>query len=218
MHWWIIASLTAVATVATVLFFRDPFREIPTQRGIVVSPVDGKIISVHEVEHHEPFNGPAMCVRIFISLLDPHVVRSPCHGNVTAYAHRDGKHRNAMNPDSLEDNESVHFALQHPIREYPIASVRLIAGMVARTIVCPIEVGQTIQRGSKIGIIKLGSAAEVYIPMVLRPTISYQNGQRVKAGQTPLAQIAAHDPTSLLDEEPTSAVSDEQASVPLTPQ
>lgn len=200
MSWWILVCVAVIATLAGLLFFRDPNRTIPTQRGIIVSPVDGRIVSVHQVERHERFDGPAMCIRIFISLLDPHIARSPCHGNVAAYEHRDGKHRNALNPESLEDNESVHFTLHHPIRDYPITSVRLIAGLIARTIVCHLEEGQTIQRGNKIGMIKLGSAAEVYVPLELKPTITHQVGQRVRAGETPLAQISVLDTSTKLDD------------------
>lgn len=200
LKWWILTAFVLAATLAALLFFRDPDRTVPTQRGIIVAPVDGKIVSVHQVEHHDPFDGPAMCVRMFISLLDPHIARSPCHGNVTAYLHRDGNHRNALNPESLEENESVSFTLLHPIRDYPIARVRLIAGLIARTIVCPLQEGQTIQRGNKIGMIKLGSAAEVYIPMELRPTITHQVGQGVKAGETPLAQISVLESSTKLEE------------------
>ena len=128
MQWWIAACLIVVATFAVALFFRDPKRETPTQRGVVVSPVDGKITSVHDIEHFEPFGGPAVCVRIFISLLDPHIARSPCHGNIVSLVHTPGKHMNAMNPQSLEDNEALFYALEHPIRQYPVAAVRLGLG------------------------------------------------------------------------------------------
>ena len=202
MQWYILATLTVLTTLALLAFFRDPAREVPKQRGVVVSPVDGKITSVHEVDYHEPFDGPAVCVRVFISLLNPHVARSPCHGNVVAIDHKSGRHRSAMNPESLEDNEALHYVLHHPIRQYPMASVRLIAGLVARTIVCPIEIGQTLQRGEKIGIIKLGSAAELYLPVALRPTITLQTGQPVKAGETVIASISAKDGKTQLPTNP----------------
>src|SRR5689334_19769366 len=82
-HWY---WAGAVATLALLLlaFFRDPHRAVPTMKGHVVSPADGRISSVHTVEHFEPFGGPAVCVRIFLSIFDVHVNRSPMHGRVAA--------------------------------------------------------------------------------------------------------------------------------------
>ena len=81
-QWWPIAAVTVAATLALLSFFRDPNRQIPSQRGIMISPADGRISSIHEVEHFEPFGEPATCVRIFLSVLNVHVNRSPCHGMV----------------------------------------------------------------------------------------------------------------------------------------
>lgn len=104
--WWPVAILVVVVTFAILTFFRDPERRVPTQRGIVVAPADGRVSSIHELEHYEPLEGPAVCIRIFLSVLDVHVNRSPCHGTVLSITHKSGDHLNAMNPDSAESNES----------------------------------------------------------------------------------------------------------------
>ena len=188
--WWLVPPILLL-TVALVLFFRDPNREVPTQRGAVTAPADGRISSIHQVDHFQPFDGPATCVRIFLSVLDVHINRSPCHGQVVSITHKPGQHLNAMNPDSAEVNESVLTVMVHPIRQYPLAAVRQVAGLLARTIVCTLREQQVVQRGERMGLIKLGSTTELYLPNDLSPQITVQEGQRVYAGLTVLANIAS---------------------------
>src|SRR5688500_19231133 len=90
MQWWVVAAVIMVATLALLSFFRDPNRPIPSQRIVMVAPADGKVSSIHTLDNFEPLGGPATCVRIFLSVLDVHVNRSPCHGLVTAIAHTPG--------------------------------------------------------------------------------------------------------------------------------
>ena len=186
--WWL-AVIIALLTAALVAFFRDPYREVPTQRNVVVAPADGRVSSVHEIEHYEPFDGPAVCVRIFLSVFSVHITRSPCHGEVTQITHTPGKHTNALNPESAEDNESNLIVLVHPIRRHPVAAVRQVAGLLARTIVCRLHEGQVVQRGERIGIIKLGSTTELYLPADLKPEVTVKQGQKVAAGSSVLAHI-----------------------------
>lgn len=187
--WWWAALLVLALTGAVLSFFRDPDRIVPTHRGVMVSPGDGQISSIHEVEHYEPFNEPAVCVRIFLSLLDVHVARSPCHGVVQSVTHRPGKHLNAMNPESAEVNASTLVVLVHPVTQKPLATVRLVAGLIARTIVCAAAEGDMLQRGQRMGIIKLGSTAELYLPASSQPQVLVQQGDRVKGAETILAQV-----------------------------
>ncbi len=191
--WWPVAILAIVATIAVLTFFRDPERRVPTQRGIIVAPADGRISSIHELEHFEPFDGPATCVRIFLSVLDVHVNRSPCHGTVLSVTHKPGDHLNAMNPDSAEVNESNLIVMVHPIRRHPVAAVRQVAGLLARTIVCGVKEEQVLQRGQKIGMIKLGSTTEVYLPKHSQPQITVQVGQKVQGGLTVVANVSAKE-------------------------
>ncbi len=187
--WWPLSLLTAAATVALLSFFRDPYRRPPTQRGVVVAPADGRISSIHELEHHEALGGPATCIRIFLSVLDVHVNRSPLHAEVASVDHKPGQYLNALNPESAEVNASTTMVLVHPIRRYPVAVVRQVSGMLARTIVCAARPGQVLQRGQKYGIIKLGSTTELYLPTELIERVEVQPGQKVKAGLTVVAAI-----------------------------
>ncbi|MEX0886110.1 MAG: phosphatidylserine decarboxylase [Phycisphaeraceae bacterium] len=191
VQWWVVAVVCVLATLALLSFFRDPHRRPPTQRGVVVAPADGRVSSIHELEHFEPLDGPATCIRIFLSVLDVHVNRSPLHGEVVSVHHKPGQYRNALNPESAEVNAATTTVLVHPIRRYPIAAVRQVSGMLARTIVCNARAGKVLQRGEKYGIIKLGSTTELYLPRDLVQRVEVQPGQKVKAGLTVVAALAS---------------------------
>jgi phosphatidylserine decarboxylase len=191
--WWI-AILVVIADLALLSFFRDPERRTPSQRGMVTSPADGKISSIHNIQNFEPLGEDAVCVRIFLSVADVHVNRSPLHGIVASVTHKPGDHLNALNPQSAEVNESVMIVLHHPIRRYPVAAVRQVAGLIARTIVCATRPEQILQRGQRYGMIKMGSTTELYLPVSAKPQILVQQGQMVKGGMTVLAKvISQHD-------------------------
>lgn len=186
--WWLCIPVLLV-TAALVLFFRDPHRRSPSQRGVMVSPADGRISSIHRIEHFEPFSGPALCVRVFLSVFDVHVNRSPCHGIVASKLHKPGEHLNALNPQSADANEAVTIVLLHPIRQHPVAAVRQVAGLLARTIVCAVQPGMVLQRGQRFGIIKFGSTTELYIPEAFQPQVVVTHGQYVKGGLTVVATV-----------------------------
>lgn len=194
VQWFWLAGLAATATFALLTFFRDPHRRIPTDRGVVVSPADGRVSSIHHVDHFEPFGGPALCVRIFLSVLNVHVNRAPCHSLVQSITHKPGQHLNALNPDSAQANESNMIVLLHPTHRYPIAAVNQVAGLIARTIVCGVKKEHILQRGQRIGMIKFGSTTELYLPDTLSPQVTVKQGQKVYGGSTILGRINAPQP------------------------
>ena len=189
LGYWPLAILVGVLGLALLLFFRDPERRTPAHRGVVVAPCDGKVSSIHELEHFLPFNGPAVCVRVFMSVLDVHINRCPCHGMVREISHKPGAHKNTLKPESAEDNESTTTLFVHPVKSHPVAAVRQIAGLLARTIYNDLNVGQVVQRGQRMGIIKLGSTTELYLPHTLQPEVKVKEGQKVEAGVTVLASV-----------------------------
>ncbi len=189
MGWWWSSLLTVVAVGMGLCFFRDPHRRIPTERGVMVSPADGRVSSIHHVEYFEPLNGASTCIRIFLSVANVHVNRSPCHGLVKSIVHKDGQHLNALNPRSAEVNESNLILLLHPTHRYPVAAVRQVAGLIARTIVCGVQENQIVQRGQRVGMIKFGSTTELYVPESVQPQVAVRQGQRVFAGSTVIATV-----------------------------
>ena len=198
IHLWWLTILIVPATFALLLFFRDPDRRTPTQRGVMVAPSEGRISSIHEVEHFAPLDGPAVCIRIFMSVLDVHINYSPYHTAVESITHTPGEHLNTLKPESAEDNESNLLVLVHPNRQYKMAAVRQVAGMLARTIVCHVHEDQVIQRGERIGLIKLGSTTELYILKDLSPRLQVKEGQRVIGGLTVLAQIIPKEGAAII--------------------
>jgi len=190
--WWVLIPIVVVE-IGLLSFFRDPHRRVPTQRGVVVSPADGVVSSIHRVDHFQAFEGPATCIRIFLSVLNVHVNRSPCHGIVESVTHTAGQHLNALNPASAQANESSMVVLVHPVRRFPIAAVRQVAGLIARTIVCATHEGQILQRGQRYGMIKFGSTTEVYLPDRVKPHVAVQQGQRVAGGITVIANVSPID-------------------------
>eukprot|EP00752_Nemacystus_decipiens_P015987 g14292.t1 len=195
--WWLLV-LILPATFALLAFFRDPERRTPTQRGVMVAPSDGRISSIHDIEHFGPLDGPATCVRIFMSVLDVHINYSPYHTAVESIAHTPGEHLNTLKPESAEDNENNLLVLVHPNRQYKMAAVRQVAGMLARTIVCHVHEEQVIQRGQRIGLIKLGSTTELYIRKDLSPRLQVKEGQRVTGGVTVVAQITPKEGAAII--------------------
>lgn len=195
--WWLVL-LIVPAAIALLLFFRDPERRTPTQRGVMVAPCEGRISSIHEVEHFAPLDGQALCIRIFMSVFDVHINYSPYHTAVESITHTPGEHLNTLKPESAEDNENNLLVLVHPNRQYKMAAVRQIAGMLARTIVCHVHEDQVIQRGQRIGLIKLGSTTELYIRKDLSPRLQVKEGQRVIGGVTVLAQITPKEGAAII--------------------
>ena len=189
LHWWVLAATLALVTIALLLFFRDPPRQIPSQRGIMVSPADGRISSIHDLKYFEPFDGPAVCVRIFLSVLDVHVNRAPCHGQVVKITYKEGEFLNALKPESAERNESNLIELVHPSSGHPIAAVKQIAGAIARRIVCGTKENDVLQRGERFGLIKFGSTTELYVPKQFQPQVMVNKGQYVYGGMTVLVQV-----------------------------
>jgi len=186
--WWL-ALAWATITAALLSFFRDPNRSVPTQRGAVVCPADGRISSIHTLDHFDPLDGPATCIRIFMSILDVHVNRSPCHATIKSIAHRPGNHLSVLNPRSVEENESNLLLLVHPTTHQRLAAVRQIAGRLARTIVCGVDEHDILQRGQRFGMIKFGSTVELYLPANMHPDIQVKKGRYVYGGITIAALV-----------------------------
>jgi phosphatidylserine decarboxylase len=146
----------------------------------VVSPVDGKVVIVKEVEEPEYFKGRRLQVSIFMSPLNVHVTRYPVSGEVVFSKYHPGKYLVAWHPKSSTLNERTTIVIDNPT--YGEVLYRQIAGAVARRIVNYAEEGQTVTQGTDAGFIKFGSRVDVFLP--LETSVLVKEGQVVKGGVT----------------------------------
>jgi phosphatidylserine decarboxylase len=171
-------------------FFRDPERPGPSDANAVVSPADGKVSDITEIEHDPLIGGPAVRVGIFLSVFNVHVNRAPCAGRVVGIEYKAGKFINAMKHGAASNqNESNTVVLAEPTGERTIMVVKQIVGLIARRIVCSVSNGQLLERGQRIGMIKFGSRTELTIAKWLEPTIAVKIGQTVRGAADVIAVL-----------------------------
>jgi len=186
---WYLAPLPAAALVFVLAFFRDPTRRAPAEQGVIVAPADGTVTEVTEVVEPQFLHARAHKIGIFMSLASVHVNRSPCGGRVEAVEHRPGRFLDARDPAASADNESNALAIGDAEGRDARVLVRQVAGLVARRIVCTAAVGDRLERGQRIGMIKFGSRAEVYVPVEAGFDVAVKIGESTKAGETVLGRF-----------------------------
>jgi phosphatidylserine decarboxylase len=171
-------------------FFRDPNRRMPGEPSAVVSPADGKVSDITDIEHDELLGGPAVRVGIFLSVFNVHVNRCPCDGRVKQIEYKKGKFVNAMkHGEASGQNESNTIVLTEPKGKRAIVVVKQIVGMIARRIVCTVSKGEFVERGERIGMIKFGSRTELTIAKWLEPKIQVRVGQSVRGAADVIAVL-----------------------------
>ncbi len=175
------AIVPALGLLFTLSFFRDPRRKIPEEKGLMVSPADGTVVEISEVEENEYLKAPCHKIGIFLSIFNVHVNRAPCEGTVRAIRYQPGRFLDARHPDSGRVNESNTVHLGDVV-------VRQIAGTIARRIVCEAKPEDTLARGQRFGMIKFGSRTELYIPKSQVRELTVKMKDKVKGGQTILAR------------------------------
>ena len=175
----VLAVPFAAAALAALGFFRDPERETPAIPGAVLSPADGKVMSVEDID--DPFVGPSVRVATFLSPLDVHVNRSPIAGLVVGVTYSRGRFLAAYQPDAGRVNERCMVNLQGDSSR---VTVTQIAGVVARRIVCRVGPGDKLAAGERFGLIRFGSRTDCCMPRGTR--IMVRPGDRVTGGVTVL--------------------------------
>jgi phosphatidylserine decarboxylase len=163
-------------------FFRDPARTGPRDERLVLAPADGRVVSVIEVQEPDVIQGPALQIAIFMNVLNVHVNRHPVDGTVVLRAYRPGNFFNASLDKASADNEQMSLGIASA--RGPVL-VRQIAGLIARRIVTDPTVGERVQQGARLGLIRFGSRVETLLPpgAVARVAI----GERTRAGVTVIA-------------------------------
>jgi len=174
-----IAAFTAgVLTVAVAAFFRDPRRRVPVDPRLILSPADGRVVSI------SPPTGDASMttVSIFLSVFNVHVNRAPVAGRVTAIRYTPGSFLPAFRDKASELNEQNLIRME--TAHGPLA-VKQIAGLIARRIRCWTREGDTVGQGEKIGFITFGSRVDLYLPA--GTDLRVRLGDRVRGGLSVVA-------------------------------
>ena len=175
-----------VLTIWVYYFFRDPERVIIDNDNYLVSPADGEVIKVEEVDGPKELgleNKKFKKISVFMNVFDCHVNRTPCAGKIEEILYKPGKFVNASLDKASEDNERNYFKIKDPHNNDII--VVQIAGLVARRIVCESNKDQELKQGDRIGIIRFGSRADIYYENY-EPLVKV--GQKAISGETLLAK------------------------------
>ena len=175
---WIATGIVLALAVWVVYFFRDPERTGERGDQLVVSPADGKVVQIIEVDEPAFVHGRALRISIFMNVFNVHVNRYPVSGKVAYVHYNEGKFLNAASDKASLENEQMSVGIESGNRR---VLVRQIAGLIARRIVNYAKVGVQAEQGARMGIIRFGSRVDVFVPTSSRP--------RVRVGDFPIAGV-----------------------------
>lgn len=182
---WLAAFVLLLLALWVAYFFRDPERTGQRGPSLVVSPADGKLIMITEVDEPTFVQGRAIRLSIFMNVFNVHVNRYPVDGVVRYVHYNEGKFLNAAAEKSSLENEQMSVGIDNG--RYRIL-VRQIAGLIARRIVTYSKVGENVKQGDRMGIIRFGSRVDVFIPV--NSTVRAKLGDITAAGVTILADLS----------------------------
>lgn len=196
---WAVAAVLALLWLGGLAFFRDPQRQPPDEPGILVAPADGRVVETAQLDLHPDVGGPATRIGIFMSVFDVHVNRSPCSGIVKRISYQPGQFLDARDPKAGQMNEASTIVIEPDDASSGPVVVRLIAGLIARRIVCGVKVGDRLTAGQRIGLVKFGSRAELIVPTAVGYAPAVVIGDKARAGVTILARrpkdaVSAREP------------------------
>jgi phosphatidylserine decarboxylase len=163
-------------------FFRDPERIIPTGEGIV-SPADGRVVDLRRIELE---GRPCWKISIFLNIFNVHVNRAPIAGVIRKQVYSRGKFLVASRPQASLENEQNTVTIE---AERDTVVFKQIAGLVARRIIFTKKVGDRVERGERVGLIKFGSRVDLFLPLGYSPKVAV--GDRVQGGSSWIARLAA---------------------------
>jgi phosphatidylserine decarboxylase len=184
---WIPAALLALLAAFMAFFFRDPYRNVPNQPGLIVSAADGRVTRVEETDDGK-------VVSVFLSPLDVHINRSPVEGTIKHVEYVEGKKRPATSNEASIDNERNSLTIEN---ESITVVCTQIAGIMARRIVCWNREGDILRRGEKFGLIKFGSRTDLLMPNSVEVLVKI--GDRVRGGESIIARYGSLVPVTVTD-------------------
>ena len=180
----LLVVIPALLLIFSMNFFRDPDRTAPSRDDVVVSPADGKVLFVKDVEENKFIKGKAKQVSIFMSPLNVHVNRIPVDGKVEYLHYFEGKYIAAFEDKASEVNERTEFCISG---KYGKVYFTQVAGFIARRIVYEISKGDSVKIGERFGMIKFGSRVDVIVPE--NCNVKVRKDDEVKAGETILFEF-----------------------------
>lgn len=178
------ALLFLLPATAFAFFFRDPARRPPPGEHRLTAPADGRVMAVETVPDPPGWDGPAVRIAVFLSLLDVHVTRSPIAGRVDRTLYAPGRFLPAYREESARANESNTLWLRGDRAD---VVVKQIVGVAARRIKCYVRTGDAVARGGRIGLMYFGSRVEIFLPPETAAAVG--PGDRVRAGETVIAEV-----------------------------
>lgn len=186
LGWELVAIPLAVLTLFVIYFFRDPKRTPLCKDNAVLTPADGKVLSIEMLDNGDNrLKGAAIKISIFMSIFNAHINRIPTKGRITQLSYHPGKFFSANRHKASLYNEHNMVTLETDDGK-KIALVQ-IAGIIARRIACWVKRGDYVETGQRFGLIRFGSRLEVYLPH--DSTITIKKGQKVKAGRTVIGYL-----------------------------
>ncbi len=178
------ALVTAAIAAAILLFFRIPNRHFDGEEDIVLAPANGVVTKIDSLEEKALGEGSFHRIAVFLSVFDVHVQRAPLTGEVLVSNYTAGRKLAAFRAQAEEVNEN-HFTVIRGTRG-DLIGIRQIAGLLARRVVCYLDVGSQVERGQVMGLIKFGSRVDLLVP--LSYSLEVRKGQRLREGQTIVAR------------------------------
>ena len=185
LQWYIAAILFGLIAAFLINFFRDPHRQGSDRPIDVLSPADGTVVQIKQIEDGAIWQGLTTQVSIFMNVFDVHVNRAPISGRILHYRYMPGKKLAAMVEKSSTDNEQNLIVVEDS-RGHKVA-FKQIAGLLARRIVFDKKEGDEVVRGERIGMIKFGSRVDIFFPP--NAEIRVKMRDKVKVGLTVIAEI-----------------------------
>jgi phosphatidylserine decarboxylase len=182
---WLLAFALTIIALWVAYFFRDPVRSGERGDRVVISPADGKVVMITDVDEPLFMKSRAVRISIFMNVFNVHVNRYPVNGVVRFVERKPGKFLNAANANSSLENEQSSIGIEagsHRIL------VRQIAGLIARRIITASKDGERVRQGDRMGLIRFGSRVDVFLPVGTSVRVAV--GDVVFAGATTIAELA----------------------------
>ena len=179
------AAVLAMLACFVTYFFRNPAREIPSGDHLVVSPADGRVVRIGRLPEADERMPGGHSISIFLNIFDVHVNRAPIGGALESLEYRRGKFKVAFDDDASRVNEQNILTIRGSRQS---VTVKQIAGLIARRVVCWKQPGKTVERGEIFGLIRFGSRVDVLLPQAVRLRVKV--GDRVKGGSSVIAEVS----------------------------